>query len=387
MNQWLVSKAIQSAGNSQLAFCKFLSPNDTGDTRSHQCGIYISQDAVPILFDTPSIRGENRERSVIIKWQDDFETTSTFKYYGEATRNEHRITRFGRGFPFLHPYYSGDLFVLCKHSGDYYEAFIFSTEDDINAFLDAYGMSPVEVGKLITSTPMIEASIAHQIDVFIAGLTEEFPSSNTMSDMARQIFVSSFKDLPHTPDELVVGYTQIEYQIFQRLEQVRYSGYLGSGFTSLNEFINVANTVLNRRKSRAGKSLENHLAAIFSSHNLSFEEQARTEGNKRLDFLFPSAASYHDKTFPDSNLVSLAAKTTCKDRWRQILNEANRIDVKHLFTLQQSISSAQIAEMIEERVVLIVPSSNINTFAVQTRSQIWSLSNFIDFIKEKQGIQ
>jgi len=310
-----------------------------------------------------------------------------FKYYGEATRNEHRITRFGRGFPFLHPDYSGDLFVLCKHSSDYYEAFIFSTEDDINAFLDAYGMSPVDVGKLITSTPIIEARIAHQIDVFIAGLTEEFPSSNSMSDMARQIFASSFKDLPHTPDDLVVGYTQIEYQIFQRLEQVRYSGYLGSGFASLDEFINVANTVLNRRKSRAGKSLENHLSAIFSSHSLSFEEQARTEGNKRLDFLFPSAASYHDKTFPDSNLVSLAAKTTCKDRWRQILNEANRIDVKHLFTLQQSISSAQIAEMIEERVVLIVPSSNINTFAVQTRNQIWTLSNFIDFIKEKQGIQ
>ncbi len=50
------------------------------------------------------------------------------------------------------------------------------------------------------------------------------------------------------------------------------------------------------------------------------------------DFLFPSAGAYHDTEFPVENLRMLAVKTTCKDRWRQILNEADKIHQVHLFT-------------------------------------------------------
>jgi hypothetical protein len=39
-------------------------------------------------------------------------------------------------------------------------------------------------------------------------------------------------------------------------------------------------------------------------------------------------------SFPE-NLRMLAVKTTCKDRWRQILNEADKIHQVHLFTLQE----------------------------------------------------
>lgn len=41
----------------------------------------------------------------------------------------------------------------------------------------------------------------------------------------------------------------------------------------------------------------------------------------------------------------LAVKTTCKDRWRQILNEADKIHQVHLFTLQEGVSLAQYREM------------------------------------------
>jgi hypothetical protein len=34
-----------------------------------------------------------------------------------------------------------------------------------------------------------------------------------------------------------------------------------------------------------------------------------------------------------------------QDRWRQILNAADRIRVKHLLTLQEGVSPAQMAEM------------------------------------------
>ncbi len=39
---------------------------------------------------------------------------------------------------------------------------------------------------------------------------------------------------------------------------------------------------------------------------------------------FPFRRAYHDTEFPVENLRMLAVKTTCKDRWRQILNEADK---------------------------------------------------------------
>mgnify|MGYP002868622352 CR=1 FL=1 len=114
-------------------------------------------------------------------------------------------------------------------------------------------------------------------------------------------------------------------------------------FKSVDEFVSMANQVLNRRKSRAGKSLEHHLAAIFDENHISYTAQAVTEGNKRPDFIFPSEAAYHDLSFPVQKITSLAAKTTCKDRWRQILNEADRLrdGKKYLCTLQQGISAKE----------------------------------------------
>ncbi len=57
----------------------------------------------------------------------------------------------------------------------------------------------------------------------------------------------------------------------------------------MDEFIALANSVSNRRKSRAGKSLELHLEHLFIEHGLRhFATQAITEGNKNpISFSFP----------------------------------------------------------------------------------------------------
>jgi hypothetical protein len=56
---------------------------------------------------------------------------------------------------------------------------------------------------------------------------------------------------------------------------------ISKGFVTVEDFIEVANTVLNRRKSRAGKSLENHLAALFDYSKLIYVSQPITEGNRK----------------------------------------------------------------------------------------------------------
>ena len=88
--------------------------------------------------------------------------------------------------------------------------------------------------------------------------------------------------------------------------------------------------------------------------------------------------------FPAEDLVVLGAKTTCKDRWRQVLSEADRVEEKHLFTLQQALSKNQLKEMQDSHVKLVVPHVYISSFPREYQSSIWSLSTFILFVKEKQ---
>lgn len=110
------------------------------------------------------------------------------------------------------------------------------------------------------------------------------------------------------------------------------------------------------------------------------------EGNKKPDFIFPSGEAYHNSSFDIQKLVTLAAKTTCKDRWRQVLNEANRLkdSPKYLCTLQQGISGAQMDEMQAENVVLVVPEPYIVSYPKDRRDRIWTIARFVKYIQKSR---
>ncbi|HBA49057.1 MAG TPA: restriction endonuclease, partial [Lachnospiraceae bacterium] len=103
---------------------------------------------------------------------------------------------------------------------------------------------------------------------------------------------------------------------------------------------------------------------------------------------FPSQNAYRDPNFSVNNLVTLAAKTTCKDRWRQVLNEADRLknSTKYLFTLQRGISETQMDEMQAEKIVLVVPEPYIREYPEDRRNRIWTLAKFVDHIKMMEAI-
>lgn len=381
-------QAIQSVLSAQKSFCKFLSANDTGLTGGHQAGIYISKPAVPILFDEPGIKGENKEKWANISWFDGSETKSRFIYYGQGTRNEYRVTNFGRGFPYLRPEYTGALFVFTQQNEEAYTGFILNSDDEINQFLDAFGLSPADTNKMInTSFVAPEKREEVEMDKFIKGLTVDFPTSEEMSSAARDIqnIVYDHQELIiSNPDRKLIDWTETEYRLFRALEYARYGDMITHGFASVEEFISTANAVLNRRKSRAGKSLEHHLSALFVGNAIRFTAQAVTEGNKKPDFIFPSQADYHNADFPTDKIISLAAKTTCKDRWRQVINEADRLrgKNKYLCTLQQGISTAQMDEMEAEKVILVVPKPYIASYPRDRQDRIWTIRKFISYVQE-----
>lgn len=132
--------------------------------------------------------------------------------------------------------------------------------------------------------------------------------------------------------------------------------------------------------------MEHHLEAIFDANQIKYDSQAVTEGRKKPDFLFPSEIAYHDATYPADKLATLAAKTTCKDRWRQILNEADRLkgENKYLCTLQQGVSPMQMDEMEAEKVILVVPKPYISCYPKDRQDRIWTLSRFVEYIRNMQ---
>lgn len=383
-------QAIKSVLNSEIGFCKFLSANDTGATGGHQSGILVSKSAVEMMFSRQELAQAGiPKRTVKIKWQDDFETESCFTYY--ESKNELRITRFGRDFPFLKPEQTGALFVFTKQADIDYSGYFLETDGEIEEFLDTFGISPTETNGLI-DVQKVSAETQEKLFIqeFINGLDVEFPASDVMSATARVIEEKAYDHTEYirfNPDEKLISWTNMEYTLFRALEYARYGEIIAKGFQSVDEFVRVANVVLNRRKSRAGKSLEHHLSAIFDGNCIEYSSQAVTERNKKPDFLFPSQEAYHDYGFSADHIVSLAAKTTCKDRWRQVLNEADRLRdrPKYLCTLQQGISGAQMDEMQAENVILVVPKPYIMTYPKDRRDRIWTLARFVQYVKVIEG--
>jgi hypothetical protein len=208
-----------------------------------------------------------------------------------------------------------------------------------------------------------------------------FPKTKDMAGFARtQVEVDI-----NQPDEALVAWLDREEQLFRALENVVIGERLATGFETVDEFIEYSLSVQNRRKSRMGFALQNHIAELFSRCGLRFTAQARTEANNRPDFLFPGEQEYHDGAFDAGLLVMLGVKSTSKDRWRQVLTEADRIPSKHLCTLEAGISTKQTDEMGRQRLTLVIPADLHTTYTPAQRAAIMRVDGFIEHVRIRQS--
>ncbi|MCB1138636.1 MAG: hypothetical protein KDK25_01800 [Leptospiraceae bacterium] len=385
------SSCLESRG----FFFKFLSANETGATGSHQAGFYIQREAYWLFMDSPGKKGENRDRHVLIHWPDGSSTTSRFTWYGKGTRSEYRLTQ---GFHFLDESNTGDLLILACIADGEFLGFLLSGEESMEAFFEELSLNPSDSGKAYSiqnseiQLPGIQATEEQSFEHALMDTLEEylapdapFPAAEKLGNLARLQCQAYFRMDGMALDEKILKWIDMEYRIFRWLESRKYGAYLNRGFPTLEDMIQVSLTILNRRKSRAGYGLELHLAALFESCGLAFSSQAKTEGSKKPDFIFPSQQDYSDPDFPSGRLTFLGVKTTCKDRWRQILSEADRIETKHLFTLQQGISRSQLEEMKEAGVQLVVPRPYHRLFPEKQRKDLMTLEAFVREIQSKDS--
>lgn len=225
-----------------------------------------------------------------------------------------------------------------------------------------------------------EEADSDRLDSLIERFKGVFPSTAIFSAFARETLPDV--DPLDDPDAALLAWMEREEKLFRRMENQMVSRRLDEGFrvedkADVDAFILYSLSVQNRRKSRAGYALENHLDEIFGVWNLQYDRQAVTENNARPDFLFPGTDEYHDEGFPSDKLFMLGVKTTCKDRWRQVLSEAKRIRQKHLFTLEPGISSSQTSEMQQNSLQLVLPTELHSTYSLHQQEWLMSLREFI----------
>jgi len=182
------------------------------------------------------------------------------------------------------------------------------------------------------------------------------------------------------PDEILMAWVEAEKQLFFLAESDRFGLRVQAGYIDMNDFVSTALSVINTRKSRAGRALEHHFAALLKMSRIPFDTQQKTEGKAKPDFIFPSISAYRDPIFPARSLRMVATKTSCKDRWRQILPEARRIRKKHLLTLEAPVSPNQLDEMERTRVQLVVPRPLHDTFPPTSRTRLLSVRQLLKLL-------
>ena len=125
------------------------------------------------------------------------------------------------------------------------------------------------------------------------------------------------------------------------------------------------------------------MRAILNEENVNHTPQPTVETNNRPDFIFPSQADYANPAFPAERLRMLGCKSTVKERWEQVVGEADRIPLKHLFTLQEGVSRDQYDKMRNRGVCLVVPRSLHLSYHPSVRGELLSLE---DFVNETKGL-
>lgn len=95
--------------------------------------------------------------------------------------------------------------------------------------------------------------------------------------------------------------------------------------------------------------------------------------------------AYRDPNFPAARLTMLGSKSTLKDRWRQVLSEAQRIAEKHLLTLEPGISENQTDEMKTKNLRLILPRKLHATYTPNQQRWLMDVSSFLKLVAERQG--
>lgn len=229
----------------------------------------------------------------------------------------------------------------------------------------------------------VEESENSFLDALIQRFGSQFPTTKEFSAYARATLTDVHPG--DNPDIVLMKWMEREEILFRTFEKHLVSERLSKGFEDdVDGFFKFSLSAQNRRKSRAGQALENHVEQLLIARNIYYDRTKVTENKSKPDFIFPSIEAYHNSGFNTELLTMLGVKSTCKDRWRQVLSEADRVKDKHLLTFEAAISMNQTTEMKAHSLQLIVPEGIHNTYSDEQQKWLMNMTDFMEMLLFRQ---
>lgn len=381
-------------------FIKKLSRNDCvwadGQEFGHQNGVYIPREIRETDF-FPALKNINTAKPHIFEtpfstfWPETAEfKTSNLKHYSNKGTEMHFTGVPKEYFAELTPASlliggvlkkshseSHHWFMVIDSASD--EAEILETMFDLNADFH-FGLFAPESAIRIPqdeSEQLIEdlgnSLKSGNLASFIASVSE-LPLPSLLASQAQQEYLSQNglekldPYLIENPGDAIMKISRdIEYKLYKRAELRHRAAEVVRIITEKNTdlvtavvrgFPELDATFLSasqHRKSRAGRSFEQHIGQLLTDGNISFEEQAVT-GGRRPDFVLPSLIALKDVTRSFDDALVLSAKTTLRERWKQITLEKFNCSL-FLATVDDRVSADAIHDMHRQEICLVVPES------------------------------
>lgn len=379
---------------SERIFLKKLSRNDCSWADlpgNHQAGIYIPSAIQESRF-FPKLENTNREKPHIYDtffatlWPATGEVRqSRLKHYSNKGREFHFTRLPKEQFAGLSPasLILGGILKASVEGTWYWFIVVDSVSDEAEIIESAFSLpadfhfglfSPDVVSRGLDEEETLIAELTSALrdgvlEAFIA--RQKLPRPDQLASQAQSQWLQQHRQLAldpfaiEAPGDAVMRISRdIEYSLYKRAELRQRAAQVAGlllrgqdpvtalvrGFGQLDAlFLSAAQT----RKSRAGRSFEQHVQRLLVDGRVRHEAQA-VLGGRRPDFVLPDVATLNRAR--DRGAVILSLKTTLRERWKQLGLERPHAPV-FLATVDDRVSSEAIADMARNGIVLVVPES------------------------------
>lgn len=353
---------------------------------------------------------------------------STITYYDARERQPHRSPEFRMTYPasseVMAKARAGDFCWLLVGASDQVEITVvvaeqvsaqaprldvfFNTELNVDALIDVrrdgvvFGPGRVEDARVAVDQDDLEllellgipmasrAENAVDEAVRLFG-RERHPSAAEFSAFARSRCATVAPQ--DDPDQALFDWFMFTYDLYlgyeeQLVQPLLNEHFAGKSNIDVREFFAVASRLKNARFSRAGGSFEAQVAALFDAVGLSYTAQStRMPDGSKPDFLLPNRAAYDSIDSESLKLVTfVGAKTTTRERWQQLVAEAQRLGERHMFTMDEKLNQSKVETMSKKGVIPVLPLPRIRESygARDFRSQLMPVSEFIALARRRE---
>jgi hypothetical protein len=411
---------------------KKLSKNDRSwawpQAQSHQAGIYVplsfrgdffpADEALPAREDKPHIR-QTQIRASWIGCKEEI-TVMTYRRFTNKGPEGHLTVPPREAFANIGP---ASFLVMARkqdESGLYFECLTVDSGSSVYGALERqFDILPTFLDGLF-SPPVkdeVPASIADQIDFliseFVAAAHEgrlpeliqqyrQIPDGLAITAQAQAAWLRANDQRTFNPFELNNPgndlrelTTEIEFAIYrshelrfraaQALEIIFRDGVAPTTEQIVQrvvrQFIPLYQVMLNasqQRKTRVGSGFESHIRRMLEEGNIPFAEQA-VVSTRRPDFVLPTKDLYVQNS---SDALVLAAKTTLRERWKQVPMEKRNCTV-FLATMDEKVTQSAVKEMANLQITLVVPEAFKASGTVIDYAKESNVLTFKQFFREE----